>query len=141
MDAKRIIDFAREKHGVVIVRDYNEPGTEPELTEGYIRLNGEGKDGHETFYFVPVPDVFDFCKTAEKPYDAVVCAVLLAAQAHYGAALEVSSDGYWDREWSEGRKLFTAALGVEPVKPPRIETVAEWDARVTAQRAERAVAV
>lgn len=63
---------------------------------------------------------FDFCKTARKPYDAVVCALLIAAKDHYGASLRVSSDGTWGGsgyehvrwvEWLAGRELYELALG------------------------------
>lgn len=118
VDAKAIIEEAG-RQGIVIVREYNEPGTDPELTEGHIWLNGEGEDGHETFVFDASPGPFTFCKTARKPYDAVVTAILLSAQLHFGDALGISSDGDWD-DWKPGRTLYEVATGREPVEPRRL---------------------
>jgi len=67
-----------------------------------IRFNGKDDEGHETFMLTPDPSDFNFCKTAQKPYDLVVVAILclLAHRTDTG----VSSDG--DRsDWAEGLKL------------------------------------
>ncbi len=37
--------------------------------------------------------VFDFCKTAHKPYDIVVCAVLIVTNTKYPDAWTITSDG------------------------------------------------
>lgn len=70
--------------------------------------------GHETFVLERVqpkpaytgarPGTY-FCKTARKPYDLVVCAVLILAHVHLG--LQVSSDGDWSEqhEWVPARVL------------------------------------
>lgn len=70
--------------------------------------------GHETFHlcrtwkpaFAGETTGFGCCKTARKPYDIVVCAVLILA--HYHLGLTVSSDGEWDgeTEWKPARKLI-----------------------------------
>jgi hypothetical protein len=65
-----------------------------------IFLNGIGSDGHETFALAPpnpTPDGYSgwwlgdtasggngFCKTARKPYDIIVCAVLCRAKMLMG---------------------------------------------------------
>jgi hypothetical protein len=67
-----------------------------------IRFNGIADNGHETFYFKPTKfqspagygdRSFAFCKTARKPYDVVVCEVLLVLK-RFMPNLEVSSDGF-----------------------------------------------
>ena len=65
-----------------------------------IRFNGIDDDGHETFIIFNKKKQseygkgdFAFCKTARKPYDIVVCEVLLVLSA-YMPGLEVSSDGW-----------------------------------------------
>ena len=67
-----------------------------------IRFNGIGEAGHETFLFhnrkKQDPEgygdpCFAFCKTARKPYDIVVCEVLLVLK-RYMPNLEVGSDGF-----------------------------------------------
>ena len=53
---------------------------------------------------------FDFCKTAWKPYDCVVTAILCRAKYHYGDSIKVSSDGYWS-DWQTGRDLYEEVFG------------------------------
>jgi hypothetical protein len=65
---------------------------------------------------------FDFCKTARKPYDAVVTACLILLKQTYGDAVEVSSDGSWS-EWQDGRDLYAKVFGVEARAPFEDETV------------------
>lgn len=55
---------------------------------------------------------FDFCKTARKPYDAAVCACLVAFRHHFGGAFAVSSDGDdYDAGWVAARTACQAVLG------------------------------
>lgn len=89
----------------------------PAINEEGLRTAGRsfGKEG-EQFYF---------CKTARKPYDAVVCALLIAAKDAYGDSIRVSSDGSWGgvpdvtwgAEWRAGRELYMKALGQEATNP------------------------
>src|SRR5712691_5477126 len=53
---------------------------------------------------------FACCKTAYRPYDVVVTALLIVAKSHFGLTLRVSSDGD-DRDWEDGRILATVACG------------------------------
>ena len=55
----------------------------------------------------------DFCKTAYRPYDLAVTAVLLAAKHHLGAQFEVSSDGD-DNLWWDAKLLCFGRLGYGP---------------------------
>lgn len=67
----------------------------PELKADHISLNGDGKAGldYETFYMEPVVSKFEFCKTGERPYDAVVVSILAAAKGILGKKIVVRSDG------------------------------------------------
>jgi hypothetical protein len=89
-DARRIVDAARL--GDIDIAGPLGEG-DPVLTDEEIALNGRGDNGHETFAIGANdgPISFDFCKTARKPYDVVVCAILLRAERHLG--LSVSGDG------------------------------------------------
>lgn len=58
---------------------------------------------------------WDFCKTAQKPYDAVVTAVLLRA-VDLLPLFGVGSDGDWE-DWLNGRLLYRQAFGQEPRNP------------------------
>lgn len=64
----------------------------PIVEKDEIIFNGIGNDGHETFYF---EEGSDFCKTNRKPYDIVVCEVLLILKHYFGNEMNVSSDGFW----------------------------------------------
>lgn len=83
-----------------------------------VRFNGVGGDGHETFLFDRIAEdareedgrVFDFCKTAHKPYDVLVTAILVAAKKHFGDDIRVASDGD-DGDWEEGFELAARLLG------------------------------
>ncbi len=89
----------------------------PEINKKAIYLNGDEQRGldHETFYISPTCDDWAFCKTARKPYDLLVCALLIAAHAELG--YEVSSDGdledwepaidyYFEQIYGEGIQNF-----------------------------------
>ncbi len=68
---------------------------EPTLTNEEIRLNGSvvGDNDHETFLLINgVNRSTSFCKTAHKPYDIVVAAILLRA-ANLNKGFKVESDG------------------------------------------------
>lgn len=91
----------------LVCREYDEPDKAPEITESLIMFNGRGDDGHETAYFPREAFEFKFCKTARKPYDAVVCAVLLTIASRC-AGFTVSSDGERG-DFSEGLALCERA--------------------------------
>lgn len=63
---------------------------------------------------------FEFCKTAQKPYDLVVGTILLRANHLFG--LDVSSDGDWDtfHEWGIIRDFYSQVFEEEPVVPRRM---------------------
>ena len=125
LDAKTICDYANANG--IRIRNGNGEG-EPEFTEFYFSINGdasaftsEGRDlAHESFYWAGIPtqsewrkdepDFFEFCKTAYKPYDAVVTAILIRAKTIYGSCVRISSDGEWS-EWQAGRDMYEAIFG------------------------------
>lgn len=82
----------------IVLRDGNGTGT-PQFTSDVIIFNGDGNVGlnHETFYFDGEPKDFDFCKTARKPYDFVVCLCLLSLSNRL-EGFDFSSDGS-NEEW------------------------------------------
>ena len=84
--------------------EYDEPTKPPHISGECIRFNGIGPDGHETFMLLKEPDAFEFCKTARKPYDDVVTAVLVLANHYAPQALSITSDGD-PAEWSAGLAL------------------------------------
>jgi hypothetical protein len=66
---------------------------------------------------------FDFCKTNQKPYDAVVTAILIRAKVIYGKLLQVGSDGEWTGDplswgtWASGRALYEEVFNIEAPCP------------------------
>jgi len=65
--------------------------SQPEFSTKAVIFNGVGENSHETFYIVKDENEWNFCKTARKPYDLLVCACLIAAADILGFTL--TSDG------------------------------------------------
>lgn len=87
----------------------------PELTKERIVLNGQGPDlDHETFAISREVTDFEFCKTAQKPYDVVVTAILTVLATSYG--FKVSSDGEIE-DWQRGIDLAERAVGRQYANP------------------------
>lgn len=105
-DVRKIIEVARNRG--VEIGDGMRDGGEPEITNEVIRLNGIGDDAHETFY-LGNEEGFAFCKTAYKPYDVVVTAILALAH-HREVVSNVSSDGR-ARDWTSGVALASEVAG------------------------------
>jgi hypothetical protein len=92
----------------------------PVVNNDLVCFNGErGKFqdfSHETFaverVFEPYEGqraengkYFTFCKTAQKPYDILVCMCLISLEYHFGDAVEVSSDGDL-YDWEDAIALY-----------------------------------
>jgi hypothetical protein len=116
-NTQKIVRLAM-REGIKLARDFDEIDAPPEITDESILLNGVGNEGHETFHLSKKGD-WTFCKTAEKPYDRVVVAVLLLAQS---MGLRVTSDGsdaddrimrLEDSVFHDGAMLLSAALEEE----------------------------
>ena len=94
----------KDNHGIILD---NEPTDSQNLSITYesILCNGIGDDGHETFYLTrKMRNDFEFCKTAQKPYDKYVVAMLIAV-AQITDSITVSSDGN-QSDWLEGLQLY-----------------------------------
>jgi hypothetical protein len=63
-------------------------------------------------YKVESGESFDFCKTARKPYDLAVCLVYMILKRHAPKSVKISSDGDWEQEWVEARKVYKELFGV-----------------------------
>ena len=82
----------------------------PMINESQVWFNGDEKTGmdNETFDIKWYPDrTKDFCKTARKPYDILVCFSLLAFKTAFDDpnVFKFSSDGD-NSDWEEAKKLF-----------------------------------
>ncbi len=89
-------------HKKIVQREHNDP-TPPQVTASLnlsgklsivIWLNGKDEDGHETFAINTATSEWGFCKTSRKPYDIVVCKILLILKHYLGNGIEVKSDGF-----------------------------------------------
>lgn len=126
-DARRIVSHI-DRPGVRI-RSWSGKGA-PEFDASNIAFNGTaaGDMGHESFVIDTDPRkswehpenagtmwarheraqyerigaMWCFCKTARKPYDVAVGAVLLRCAQIAPTAFVIASDGQWDREWAHG---------------------------------------
>ena len=108
--------FAKLQEGIkAIIETANEAGISisDESTDGTIAFNGAGRDAHETFVIQVGDTGFNFCKTAEKPYDAVVTASLILLKKELGLEVLISSDGGW-HNWQGGRLLYETVFDIEP---------------------------
>ena len=74
---RKILRVAQDDLGIALSEDYDINGP-PAVDDEEIRFNGFGEEGHETFQ-IRKKGGRDFCKTARKPYDAPVVAVLMEA--------------------------------------------------------------
>lgn len=91
-----------------------------------IMLNGLGDEAHETFCLFKngapnidgeVTDGFEFCKTAQKPYDTFVVAALTWVESHFPGKLNVSSDGDAN-DWQAGLEFARRAFPDETLELP-----------------------
>lgn len=117
-DATRKIVSHAIRHGVPVQFESDQERA-PQIDDDAIRFNGVGEDGHETFMVCNSPSAFDFCKTARKPYDDVVVAVLMAAETLL-PGFEWSSDGDDEPDaFVEGEALLKSCLLDSLVKKGR----------------------
>ena len=111
----------------ILSNEYDEKNSKPTIDNEQIRFNGIGDNGHETFIITKKKrakreyeeqeaydkkGAFEFCKTAHKPYDKYVVAVLCAIynmkiklDEEKPPVLYIRSDGN-TKYWTEG--LFHA---------------------------------
>jgi hypothetical protein len=84
-----------------------------EYGDDKIVFNGVGADAHETFFVSADGVDFNFCKTAQKPYDIAVTASLIHAKKVFGDNIKISSDGDWS-DWESGQLLYESVYDIQP---------------------------
>lgn len=89
------------------------------VTDKEIRFNGLLGRGHETFAIGKDSAGWEFCKTAQKPYDVAVTAILAYLEGAHPDKFTASSDGT-PEEWKPGIDLLKKALGTRAAfaQPP-----------------------
>lgn len=130
-DIADILKEVQHNQGIPLANGAGDPGTSPEFTATKVWFNGVGDDAHETMCFNRKryrPSYeggtigAEFCKTAEKPYDLAVTAVLAylatctrtsdpkTGEPVIGSELyQVTSDGS-GTNWLSGVDLVRKAL-------------------------------
>ena len=102
-DFRKMMATALLSQPLPIQRD-DEDGGQPLVDDTYIVFNGIGNNGHETMVLQREGFDFQCCKTARKPYDRAVTALLILADFHSPDTWVVTSDGEPD-DWQEGLEL------------------------------------
>jgi hypothetical protein len=117
--SKRIIKVNKD-----ILGDMMGEGGKPEAGKNCIAFNGIGDMAHESFAINREHDVKDrgnFCKTAEKPYDVCVVAVLCFINYVAPGALDISSDGRRN-DWMVGLEVSKNLSGYDDIGfPPGVQ--------------------
>lgn len=127
-DIRAILDNAEQRWEIPLANGNGDSASRPEFYPAYLAFNGRGEeDSHETFYLAftrPKKEPYQdeagggFCKTANKPYDTAVTAVLCyLSNFHKMGELDeertpvvtVSSDGR-GRDFQKGLELARQAL-------------------------------
>jgi hypothetical protein len=116
--AREVIDNAK-MDGIELTGCYK--GDNPVADSEIICFNGALARQHETFQIERECAEWQFCKTARKPYDAVVKAILIVGQ-ELGVISEWSFDG--DKDEEEYKAAFKYLPRVE-VEPPKELTIDE----------------
>lgn len=119
--ARTIIEYATTQDKIQIADGMGDNLGKWEVSKELVSFNGYGSDSHETFYWGLDADGFNFCKTAYKPYDAVVTACLMHLKECYGDAVSIGSDGSWSGDWQDGARLYRNALGLTAENPMATE--------------------
>lgn len=107
---RNIVDVAQES-GIRVRNGWGEE--EAIVSDNAVSINGDADEGldHETFYLPDRPDGFNFCKTARKPYDSVVVAILIRAIVDEQPGWEnIRSDGGW-LDWEDARGGYNTPIG------------------------------
>ena len=90
---------------IYVVNWSGERDTKPEISWTEISFNGSDEHAHETFaIFKKTEHKNGFCKTANKPYDTILVACLIAAK-EFGVIQDWKSDGN-EQDHIKGRELY-----------------------------------
>lgn len=106
--AREILTHAQDQLGIAISEEYD-VNRIPVVNDTEIRFNGYADEGHETFYIGRDADDYSFCKTARKPYDTVVVAMLQLLGV-YAPGFDWRSEGD-EADLADGLALYNAATG------------------------------
>ncbi len=111
---EKFVEFAEGvKQLVATAQEAGIEIADEEYGDDKIVFNGVGANSHETFFVSADGVDFNFCKTAQKPYDTAVTASLILAKKIFGDNIKVSSDGAWS-DWESGQLLYESVYNIQP---------------------------
>ena len=111
---EKFVEFAEGvKQLVATAQEAGIEIADEEYGDDKIVFNGVGTNSHETFFVSAGGVDFNFCKTAQKPYDTAVTASLILAKKIFGDNIKISSDGNWS-EWESGQLLYESVYNIQP---------------------------
>ena len=93
-----------QSHDKLLANGHGEVDSAPEVTTDTIWFNGIEDASHESMVIDREGNGFQFCKTAQKPYDRYVVALLCYIDAVAPKAFRIASDGL-KSDWTEGLAL------------------------------------
>lgn len=110
-----VYEFGQQHGGISGFSAHSKPGK-----YGGLYFNGSRENGHEPFILradVKNQEPGAFCKTARKPYDVLVTAVLSVLQMEFGEGLvKVGYDGDYPG-WVAGVEYASKVLGIRVPVP------------------------
>lgn len=111
---EKFIEFAEGvKQLVATAQEAGIAIADEEYGDDKIVFNGVAENSHESFFVSADGVDFNFCKTAQKPYDTAVTASLILAKKIFGNNFKVSSDGDWS-DWESGQLLYESVYNIQP---------------------------
>jgi len=118
VNTKKVFDHCTSK-GIHLGVQGDEGPEDPIITDNEIMFNGKSEyDAYEDCFISRKHNPkFNFCKTANRPYDLAVCMVLLVCNEYAPGALEIGSDGDWETDWLNARQEFLALFGFDAKDP------------------------
>lgn len=117
-EVKILIELFEPKYHTKICGPHGDPRTDPEIDSKILAINGcnysqvEGEidDSFETFSIHRSDTGFNCCKTGQRPYDTLICAILMTLKSHLGNDVEIKSDGFMiDDDWQRAMALYGTA--------------------------------
>lgn len=108
-DAQVVINHAQNDLEIVLMSNDSNGVM---LNDESVNLNGDERYDldHEPFYLAKDYREFNFCKTARKPYDLVVCSLLLLAHEHMPNHYNIGSDGNFE-DWQDAMGMNAKLFG------------------------------
>lgn len=129
---------------IPVANGHGNKGSKPLFTSKHIMFNGVEDDSHETACVTKDAQEFEFCKTARKPYDALVVGLYKLIRK-YDPNVTLSSDGgdevfntditkiKVNNKWTYDAADFDVKVGDTVVLPPTpYQSDTNWEGVVTA---------